>query len=149
MAWRSSATRCACRWRTARSRRGCSPATSTGTCRPRSEARFSSRRVARELVVIDTARREDTPTERRERRILNDGSQHEVYKRYLFAEQLASEIGGEPLLDGRWFVAARVAWPARESGSEASLRAGGAAQLRGADEVREQGTRVSLARYRR
>ena len=36
----------------------------------------------------------------------NDGSRHEVYKRYFTAAQLASELGGgNVLFDGRWFVA--------------------------------------------
>lgn len=65
-----------------------------------------ARRVARELVVVDTARREDTGAERWEERVLDDGSRHEVYKRFLRAEELAAELGGgEVLLDGRWFVA--------------------------------------------
>jgi hypothetical protein len=40
-------------------------------------------------------------------RILNDGSRHRVYKRYLGAEQLAAELGGDVLMAGTWFVAAR------------------------------------------
>lgn len=67
-----------------------------------------ARRVAPELIVIDTARRTDCPAEHWDSRALNDGSRHSVYKRYLTAEQLAQEIGGHPLLDGRWFVAARA-----------------------------------------
>ena len=67
-----------------------------------------ARRVAGELVVIDTARREGVPAERREERILDDGSRHEVFKRFLDPGELAAEIGGEVLLAGRWFVAARA-----------------------------------------
>jgi hypothetical protein len=40
--------------------------------------------------------------------VLNDGSRHRVFKRYLTPAALAAEIGGEPLLDGDWFVAARA-----------------------------------------
>lgn len=65
-------------------------------------------RVASELIVVDTARRDDRPAEHWEPRQLNDGSRHAVYKRYLTAEQLAQEIGGLPMIDGRWFVAARA-----------------------------------------
>jgi len=72
-----------------------------------------ARRVAGELVVVDTARREDAPAERWEPRVLSDGSHHQVYKRYLSADQLADELGGTPLLAGRWFVAARVSWAPR------------------------------------
>lgn len=63
-------------------------------------------RVAGELVVVDSARRPDTPAETWDARTLNDGSRHRVFKRYLTAEQLAEEMGGRVLLAGRWFVAA-------------------------------------------
>jgi demethylmenaquinone methyltransferase/2-methoxy-6-polyprenyl-1,4-benzoquinol methylase len=67
-----------------------------------------ARRVAGELVVVDTALRPGVPPEEWQERVLNDGSRHRVFKRYLSAPQLAGEIGGEVLLDGRWFVAARA-----------------------------------------
>ena len=63
-------------------------------------------RVAGELIVIDSARRDGVAEEQWQERILNDGSRHEVYKRYLTGAQLADEIGGHVLLDGAWFVAA-------------------------------------------
>lgn len=61
-----------------------------------------------ELVVIDSARRPGVEPEQWQERILDDGSRHQVYKRYLAARQLAEEIDGEVLLDGTWFVAARA-----------------------------------------
>lgn len=64
-------------------------------------------RVADELVVVDSARRPGLAEEQVQERVLNDGSRHRVYKRYLSAEGLAREIGGTPLLSGAWFVAAR------------------------------------------
>lgn len=64
-------------------------------------------RVAGELIVIDTALRPDVEPEQWQQRVLNDGSRHRVYKRYLTAAQLAEEIGGEIVFDGAWFVAAR------------------------------------------
>jgi demethylmenaquinone methyltransferase/2-methoxy-6-polyprenyl-1,4-benzoquinol methylase len=67
------------------------------------------RRVAGELVVVDSALRPGVPPEEWQERVLNDGSRHRVFKRYLTAAQLAAEIGGEVLLEGRWFVAARAA----------------------------------------
>jgi SAM-dependent methyltransferase len=70
-----------------------------------------ARRVAPELVVIDSARRPGTDPEAWQERILNDGSRHRVYKRYLTGPQLADELGGEVLLDGEWFVAARAGRP--------------------------------------
>jgi ubiquinone/menaquinone biosynthesis C-methylase UbiE len=67
-----------------------------------------SRRVATELVVVDSARRASEDAEQLQVRTLNDGSTHRVFKRYLTAEQLAAEIGGEPVLSGAWFVGARA-----------------------------------------
>lgn len=69
------------------------------------------RRVAGELVVVDAARRPDQAAEqRKQERVLNDGSRHHVFKRYFSGAELAEEIGGECLLDGRWFVAAATSW---------------------------------------
>jgi hypothetical protein len=72
-----------------------------------------ARRVANEIVVVDSALREGAESEKREERMLSDGSRHEVYKRYFDSETLAKELGrGRTLLSGTWFVAvsARV-WP--------------------------------------
>jgi hypothetical protein len=69
-----------------------------------------ARRVAGELIVVDSARRPGTDPEQWQQRVLNDGSRHRVYKRYFTADQLAAELGGEVLFDGAWFVAARVSW---------------------------------------
>jgi len=65
-------------------------------------------RVARELVVVDTAFREGVAAEGYEQRRLNDGSTHRVFKRYLVATELAAELAGEVLYAGRWFVAVRA-----------------------------------------
>ncbi len=44
--------------------------------------------------------------EQHQRRILNDGSSHDVYKRYFTSARLAAELGGgEVLHEGHWFVA--------------------------------------------
>jgi demethylmenaquinone methyltransferase/2-methoxy-6-polyprenyl-1,4-benzoquinol methylase len=68
-----------------------------------------ARRVAPELVVVDSALREDVEPEEWQERILNDGSRHQVYKRFFTGAGLALELGGgEVLHDGRWFVAVRV-----------------------------------------
>jgi SAM-dependent methyltransferase len=69
-----------------------------------------TRRVASELVVIDSAVRPGTSPEQWQERTLNDGSRHRVYKRYFAPGQLATELGGESLFDGAWFAAARVTW---------------------------------------
>ena len=66
-----------------------------------------ARRVAGELIVVDSARRPGADAEQWQERVLNDGSRHRVYKRYFTGAQLAAELGGEMLLDGAWFVAAR------------------------------------------
>ena len=65
-------------------------------------------RVARELVVVDSALRDEVEPEEWQVRVLNDGSRHRVYKRYFTGEGLASELGaGDVLMDGRWFVVVR------------------------------------------
>lgn len=66
--------------------------------------------MAGELLVIESALRPGVEPERWQERILNDGSRHRVYKRYLSGRQLADELGGRVLLDGTWFVAAQVRW---------------------------------------
>ena len=68
-----------------------------------------ARRVASELVVIDSALRPDVDEEELQERVLGDGSRWEVYKRYFTAGRLAAELGGgETLLENRWFVAVRA-----------------------------------------
>ena len=64
-----------------------------------------ARRVGRELVVVDSARREDVPAEEHQQRVLNDGSLHTVYKRFFEPGELVAELGGAVLHAGRWFVA--------------------------------------------
>lgn len=64
-----------------------------------------ARRVATELVVTDSALREDVEPEEQQERVLDDGSRWEVYKRYFTGEALAAELGGGRVLQqGRWFV---------------------------------------------
>jgi SAM-dependent methyltransferase len=65
-----------------------------------------ARRLAPELLVIDSARREDVPAERMDPRVLNDGSRHEVFKRWFDPPQLLAELGGGEIVHaGTWFVA--------------------------------------------
>jgi ubiquinone/menaquinone biosynthesis C-methylase UbiE len=67
-----------------------------------------ARRLAEELVIVDSALRPDVEPEEHQERILNDGSHWEVYKRYFTPDGLAAELGGgETLFAGRWFVAVR------------------------------------------
>ena len=68
-----------------------------------------ARRVARELVVADSALRDGVEPEQWQERVLNDGSRHSVYKRYFTGVGLARELGGgEVLHDGPWFVVVRA-----------------------------------------
>jgi SAM-dependent methyltransferase len=65
-----------------------------------------ARRVAPELVVVDSAIRDGVEPEGWQERVLSDGSSHRIYKRFFRAEELMREIGGRSVLhDGRWFVA--------------------------------------------
>jgi ubiquinone/menaquinone biosynthesis C-methylase UbiE len=68
-----------------------------------------ARRVAPQLVVLDSAWREDVPREEWQERLLRDGSRWHVYKRYFEPEQLAEELGGgHTLFAGRWFLAVQT-----------------------------------------
>jgi demethylmenaquinone methyltransferase/2-methoxy-6-polyprenyl-1,4-benzoquinol methylase len=68
-----------------------------------------TRRVAPELVVVDSARNGGERDEELQQRVLRDGSRWQVFKRWFSAEELAAELGGgEALFAGRWFVAARA-----------------------------------------
>ncbi len=66
----------------------------------------AARVASGELVVVDSALRPGVEPEAWQERTLDDGSTHRVFKRHLTPRQLADEIGGTVLLDGRWFVAA-------------------------------------------
>jgi ubiquinone/menaquinone biosynthesis C-methylase UbiE len=57
-----------------------------------------ARRVARELVIVGSLRRDGIPAERWEERILADGSTWRVYKRYFEVEPLLTELGGGRVL---------------------------------------------------
>jgi ubiquinone/menaquinone biosynthesis C-methylase UbiE len=76
---------------------------------PRERFLAEARRVApAELVVADSALHEGLTPVGPQERVLNDGSRHEVYKRYFTGEGLAEELGGgEVLHEGYWFVVVR------------------------------------------
>lgn len=68
-----------------------------------------ARRLAPELLVVDSAIQPDVPVEEWQERILNDGTHWEVFKRYFAPEALAAELGGgSTVFAGRWFVAVRA-----------------------------------------
>ncbi len=64
-----------------------------------------ARRLAPELVIVDSAVRPDHEREEWQTRTLNDGSSYQVYKRYFTPEELAAELGdGRVLHASDWFV---------------------------------------------
>jgi ubiquinone/menaquinone biosynthesis C-methylase UbiE len=64
-----------------------------------------ARRVAPELVVVDSAVRPDHEGQEWQTRVLNDGSSFSVFKRYFDGSQLADELGGGRVLHrSPWFV---------------------------------------------
>ena len=70
-----------------------------------------ARRVAPELVVTDSALRPEVEPQEWQERILDDGSRHQVYKRFFSPEGLLAELGapdGEIVHAGRWVVSVRV-----------------------------------------
>jgi ubiquinone/menaquinone biosynthesis C-methylase UbiE len=87
-----------------------------GHLRDEERARFlaEARRVARELVVVDSSSAHSELAEDVQTRVLNDGSSWTVYKRWFTGPGLAAELAdgrlgdGEVLLDGEWFVAVRT-----------------------------------------
>jgi ubiquinone/menaquinone biosynthesis C-methylase UbiE len=82
-----------------------------GHLEPTDRDRFlaEARRVARELVVVDSSRASSEDDEAISPRVLNDGSNWEVFKRWFTAAGLVKELGGgEALLEGRFFVAVRA-----------------------------------------
>ena len=75
-----------------------------GHLEPDARSRFlaEARRVAGELVVVDSA----GSGEERQERVLNDGTRWEVYKRWFTPETLLPELGGgRTLHHGEYFVA--------------------------------------------
>jgi ubiquinone/menaquinone biosynthesis C-methylase UbiE len=70
-----------------------------------------ARRVAPELVVVDSALHDGVEPVEWQERELNDGSRWEVYKRYFTPDELAEELGGARILHaGTWFLAVAHDW---------------------------------------
>jgi ubiquinone/menaquinone biosynthesis C-methylase UbiE len=68
-----------------------------------------ARRVAAEIVVVDSSQAHSPVAAEWQPRFLNDGSAWEVYKRFFSGEGLAEELGGgEVLHEGMWFVVVRA-----------------------------------------
>jgi ubiquinone/menaquinone biosynthesis C-methylase UbiE len=68
--------------------------------------RAEAKRVAAELVVMGSRAAEGEEPRRWEERTLNDRTRWQVYKRVFDPGELASELGGEIIHAGRWFVVA-------------------------------------------
>jgi demethylmenaquinone methyltransferase/2-methoxy-6-polyprenyl-1,4-benzoquinol methylase len=68
-----------------------------------------ARRVAPELVVVDTAASDTAAPDGWQERVLRNGSRYTIYKRHFTPAQLLAELGGdgEVLFAGRFFVAVR------------------------------------------
>jgi demethylmenaquinone methyltransferase/2-methoxy-6-polyprenyl-1,4-benzoquinol methylase len=67
-----------------------------------------ARRIGGELIVVDSRLHEDVEPVQWQERVLSDGSQWQVYKRYFTGAELSAELGnGEVLFEGRWFVVVR------------------------------------------
>ena len=68
-----------------------------------------ARRVAPELVVLESALREGVEHEEWQERLLLDGSRWQVFKRYFDPDDLAAELGGgRTVFAGTWFVAVQA-----------------------------------------
>lgn len=68
-----------------------------------------ARRLAPELVVVDSALRRDRPETLMQERLLKDGSRWAVLKRYFSGESLRKELGGSEVLhEGEYFVVVRA-----------------------------------------
>ena len=82
----------------------------SGHLPPDERERFlaEARRGAGELLVCEPARRPGVPAAGTDDRVLEDGSRHAVYKRWLTPAELEDELGAEVLLAGTWFVVARA-----------------------------------------
>ncbi len=81
-----------------------------GHLEPPDRRRFlaEARRIAPELIVVDSAVRPDHEREEWQERTLGDGSRFRVFKRYFDAGGLARELGaGEVLHASPWFVVVR------------------------------------------
>jgi ubiquinone/menaquinone biosynthesis C-methylase UbiE len=68
-----------------------------------------ARRVAGELLIVDSALRPGEAATEWQERTLKDGTEHRVFKRFFTAEGLRDELGsGEIVHSGAWFVAVRA-----------------------------------------
>ena len=68
-----------------------------------------ARRVAGELVIVDSSQAHSPVEVEWQARVLNDGSEWQVFKRFFTGAGLVAELGGgEVLHEGLWFVVVRA-----------------------------------------
>jgi SAM-dependent methyltransferase len=63
-----------------------------------------ARRVAREVLILDAGRPNGVREAEWQERTLHDGTSYRIFRRHFDAGTLASEIGGEVLFDGNFYV---------------------------------------------
>jgi hypothetical protein len=63
-----------------------------------------ARRVADELIVLDAGRPIGVAAEHTQLRTLSGGDRFEIFRRHFDAEELARELGGQPVFAGRFYV---------------------------------------------
>jgi ubiquinone/menaquinone biosynthesis C-methylase UbiE len=63
-----------------------------------------AQRVAREVLILDAGRPEGVQAAEWQKRTLPDGTQYQVFRRHFDAETLATEVGGDVLFDGTFYV---------------------------------------------
>jgi SAM-dependent methyltransferase len=63
-----------------------------------------ARRVAGEILILDAGRPNGARVAEWQQRTLHDGTSYRVFRRHFHAGTLASEIGGEVLFDGNFYV---------------------------------------------
>jgi SAM-dependent methyltransferase len=73
-----------------------------------------ARRVADELVILDSGRPPGAKAAEWQTRGLADGTSYTVYKRHFTVDELVAEVGGEPLFSGSYYILVRSI--AREHG---------------------------------
>jgi hypothetical protein len=67
-----------------------------------------ARRIADELVILDSGRPPGATPAEWQRRPLPDGTSYTVYKRHFEIDVLLDEVGGEPLFSGEYYVLVRA-----------------------------------------
>lgn len=62
------------------------------------------RRIAGEVVILDSGRPGGVAAEEWQQRTLPDGSEHQVFRRHFRADEIAAEVGGSVVFAGSFYV---------------------------------------------